>query len=250
MERLRILKNSQIIILGLCIAFATLFSTVILSKTFIKIKKFTNEIISVTGSAEEKIVSDRCVWRASFSRISPDLTLAYKALRKDLKRVQSYLAEQGLDPKDVIVSQVNIETLYKKTDEGYSTNDIEGYRLSQNIEVQSNDVYKMTDISRGSTELITKGIGFVSDPPQYFYTKLSDLKLQMLGEATLDAKRRAEQMATSTGNKIGVMHSADMGVFQITPVHSYEVSSYGYNDTSSLEKKVTAVVHADFGISE
>jgi hypothetical protein len=46
------------------------------------------------------------------------------------------------------------------------------------------------------------------------------------------------------------MHSADMGVFQITPVNSYEVSSWGMNDTSSLEKKVNAVVHVDFGIAE
>ncbi|MDD4879214.1 MAG: SIMPL domain-containing protein, partial [Candidatus Omnitrophica bacterium] len=44
--------------------------------------------------------------------------------------------------------------------------------------------------------------------------------------------------------------SADMGVFQITPVNSTEVSDWGSNDTSSLEKKVFAVVHADFAITE
>lgn len=49
---------------------------------------------------------------------------------------------------------------------------------------------------------------------------------------------------------INVTGSADMGVFQITPVNSTEVSDWGSNDTSSLEKKVFAVVHADFAITE
>jgi len=39
-----------------------------------------------------------------------------------------------------------------------------------------------------------------------------------------------------------------MGVFQITPVNSNEVADSGVNDTSSWEKKVTAVVSATFGI--
>ncbi|HOG24446.1 MAG TPA: SIMPL domain-containing protein, partial [Candidatus Omnitrophota bacterium] len=44
------------------------------------------------------------------------------------------------------------------------------------------------------------------------------------------------------------MRSARMGVFQITPVNSTSVSDWGENDTSSVEKKVTAVVNASFSI--
>jgi hypothetical protein len=55
-------------------------------------------------------------------------------------------------------------------------------------------------------------------------------------------------MANSTGNKIGLMRSAKMGTFQINPVNSYDVSWYGNNDTSSYEKKVTAVVNVSFAI--
>ena len=70
----------------------------------------------------------------------------------------------------------------------------------------------------------------------------------MLREATKDAKKRAEEIASSSGNKIGAIRSAKMGVFQITPVNSYDVSDWGNNDTTSLEKKVNAVVKADFAI--
>jgi len=68
MEGLKVLKSTQIIILGVCFVIATIASTVILSKGLLQIKKFSNEVISVTGSAEKKIVSDYIVWKAEFSR--------------------------------------------------------------------------------------------------------------------------------------------------------------------------------------
>lgn len=70
----------------------------------------------------------------------------------------------------------------------------------------------------------------------------------MLAKATENAKQRAENMARATGNKIGFMRSAKMGVFQITPVTSTDVSDWGTNDTSSLDKKVMSVVTVSFAI--
>lgn len=66
-----------------------------------------------------------------------------------------------------------------------------------------------------------------------------------LEQAVQDIGELAKQ---PIGNKIGLMRSAKLGVFQRTPVNSYEVSWYGRNDTSSLEKKVMAVVSASFAI--
>ncbi|HNV24001.1 MAG TPA: SIMPL domain-containing protein, partial [Candidatus Omnitrophota bacterium] len=82
----------------------------------------------------------------------------------------------------------------------------------------------------------------------FFYTKLDELKIEMLAKATENAKVRAESMVKASGNKIGFMRSAKMGVFQITPITSTDVSDYGYNDTSAYDKKVMAVVNASFAI--
>jgi len=250
MEGIKVLRNTQIIILGICFVVATIASTVIFSQGLIKIKKFSSEVIKVTGSAEKNIVSDYMVWISSFSRKDLKMVDAFSKLKEDLVIVKEYLASNGVKQEEIITYPVETEVLYKKTEKGTNTNEIEGYRLTQGIEIRSKDVTKTTDISRRSTELIEKGIEFMSYPPQYFYTKLPELKLEMLAEATSNAKKRAEQMAVSTGNKIGVMRSARMGVFQITPVNSFDVSDYGYNDTTSLEKKVNAVVNVEFAISE
>ena len=250
MEGIKVLRSTQIIILGICFVVATIVSTVIFSQGLIKIKKFSSEVIKVTGSAEKNIVSDYMVWISSFSRKDLKMVDAFTKLKEDLVTVKEYLASNGVKQEEIITYPVETEVLYKKTEKGTNTNEIEGYRLTQGIEIRSKDVTKTTDISRRSTELIEKGIEFMSYPPQYFYTKLPELKLEMLAEATSNAKKRAEQMAVSTGNKIGVMRSARMGVFQITPVNSFDVSDYGYNDTTSLEKKVNAVVNVEFAISE
>ena len=250
MSSFRELKNMQVIILGLCIAAATITSTMILSKGFMKIKKFTNEVISVTGSAEKKIVSDYSVWAAAFTRRDPQMTVAFKKLEEDLEKVKKYLLSKKIKEEEIIVSQVETKVLYTKNEEGHSTNDIEGYSLYQEIEVRSYEVKKVDSLARQSTELINQGIQFISGAPEYFYTKLAELKIEMLAKATENAKERAKSMAVSTGNKIGLMRSAKMGIFQITPVNSYDVSWYGNNDTSSYDKKVTAVVNATFAIKE
>ncbi len=248
MESGSFLKNTQIIILGVCIAVATIASSVILSGGFLKVMKFTREQISVTGSATKEIRSDYIVWRGEFSRREVDLKTAYTNLRSDLDKVKAYLNSKGVKEDELTICQVATETVYKKNEKGNDTNDIQGYRLSQGVEIRSYDVDKIDKVAREVTELIDQGIEFTSLAPEYFYTKLDELKVEMLAKATQNAKQRAESMVKATGNKIGLMRNARMGVFQITPATSTDVSDWGVNDTSSLDKKVMAVVTVSFAI--
>ena len=248
MEGGNFLKNSQIIVLGVCIAVATIVSSVILSGGFLKVMKFTSEKISVTGSATKEIKSDFIVWKGMFSRRDVALKTAYEVLRSDLEKVKQYLASKAVDQNEIIISPVTTTTLYQKNEKGYDTNDIQGYRVSQEVEIRSKDVDKIAQVSRESTELIDQAIEFESPAPEYFYTKLDELKIEMLAKATQNAKQRAESMVKATGNKIGFMRNARMGVFQITPVTSTDVSDWGMNDTTSLDKKVMAVVTVSFAI--
>lgn len=248
MESGRILRNTQIIILGVCIAGATIVSSIVLSQGILKVMKFTREVIKVTGSAQKNIRSDYIVWRCMFTRRDADLTIAYKNLKADLEKIKSYLTRKGVNQEEVAISQISTDTIYRKNEKGADTNEIEAYRLSQTIDIRSYDVDRITEVSRESTELLIGGIQLESYSPEYFYTKLDELKPELLAMATENAKLRALNMAKATGNKIGFMRAAKTGVFQITPVNSTEVADWGVNDTSSLDKKVTAVVNVTFSI--
>lgn len=242
------MKNSQIIVLGICIAVATIVSSVILSGGFLKVMKFTREQISVTGSATKEIKSDYIVWNGEFSRREASLKTAYNNLKSDLDKVKAYLNSKGVKDDELTIWQVATETVYKKNEKGNDTNDIQGYRLSQGIEIRSYNVERIDKVAREVTELINQGIEFTSPAPQYFYTKLDELKIEMLAKATENAKQRAQSMVRATGNRIGFMRNAKMGVFQITPITSTDVSDWGMNDTTSFDKKVMAVVTVSFAI--
>ncbi|MDD5634783.1 MAG: SIMPL domain-containing protein, partial [Candidatus Omnitrophica bacterium] len=95
MEGAKILRNSQIIILGVCIAVATIVSSIILSQGFLRITKFVGQQIVVTGSAQKEIRSDYIVWSGAFTRREADLAAAYKNLQEDLNKVKKYLAAKG-----------------------------------------------------------------------------------------------------------------------------------------------------------
>ena len=87
-----------------------------------------------------------------------------------------------------------------------------------------------------------------SGSPMWFYTKLNDLKIELLGEAAKGARVRAEKIAEHGDADVGALVGADQGVFQITSPTSTEVSGYGELDTLSIHKSVKAVGSARYAV--
>jgi len=97
-------------------------------------------------------------------------------------------------------------------------------------------------LAKESTQLIRQGIRFRSHAPSFYYTQLEGLKLDLLEQAAGNARLRAERLAKSSGNRVANIISASQGIFQITQPNSTETASWGMYDTSTIEKKVRAVV--------
>lgn len=240
-------KNNYLYNGGIALAIGLVLSSVILGWSYTRVKK-GDEAVTVTGSARKRIKSDLVVWTAAVSFQAPKLADAYSQLSDNVPRIKKYLIGKGIPENQMTISAISSTTLHKRDAEGVESSEITGYTLRQEIEVRSNDVERVAQIAREATELINQGILLESMPPKYSYTKLGDLKIEMLGEAARDAKTRAEQIAGSTGNKIGALRSAKMGVLQITAADSTEVSDYGINDTTSIDKDMTAVVNISFAV--
>jgi len=214
---------------------------------FVKGKR-GDQTITVTGSARKRITSDLVIWRSAISYQAPTLSEAYRSLAEAVPRVKAYMVSKGIAENQITVSSISSQTLHGRSSDGVETSEITGYSLRQELSVRSTEVEKIGQIAREATELINQGILLESMAPEYLYTKLGDLKIEMLAEAAKDAKRRAEQIAQSTDSSIGTVRTARMGVLQITAADSTDVSDSGMNDTSSLEKDITAVVNIGFGV--
>lgn len=208
-------------------------------------------VIAVTGSGSENFVSDLIVWEGQFSQTSMNLEMAYNALNSDKEVVRKYLVEKGINDANIIFNSVQtIELKDNRYENGnYVGQVFKGYDLRQTITIESNDVAKVESISREITELLNKGVQFQSMPPRYYYTKIADLKIQMISKATEDARLRAEKIAEQSGGDLGNLKNASMGVFQITGQNSGEdyVWSGAYN-TADKNKTASITMRLEYEI--
>lgn len=233
------------------IALAAIICFWILGNAY-KYKFKTAETISVTGLAEKDFVSDQIVWTGNYSRKMMDLKAAYTLLKEDESKIRTYLKERGITDNEMVFSAVNINKDFdRKTDASGReiANEFTGYNLKQDVTIDSKNIDKIEKLSREVTELIQSGIEFNSSSPSYYFTKLAELKLDLLAKASADAKQRAETIAKNSGSSLGKIKKANMGIFQITGKNSNEDYSYGGAlNTSSKNKTASITTKIDYAV--
>ncbi|MHB1347964.1 MAG: SIMPL domain-containing protein, partial [Candidatus Humimicrobiaceae bacterium] len=193
----------------------------------------------VTGSFKQKVNSDLAKFSAGFSRnVSvEDLKSGYSQMKSDEEIVKKYFTDAGFNEKEILVSPVFMDAPFM-----YDPNAAKEYILRQSVEIQSNEIQKITDLSKNVQVLINEGVIFSVNSLQYFVSNLPELRINLLADAVKDAKARAQKIAEGTGKKIGTIKTANMGVVQVLPVNSTDVSDYGTYDTSTIEKEVMITV--------
>jgi hypothetical protein len=234
-------------LVGLGLPLSLLGSAHLLAKSYERVK-LADQTIQVKGFAEKAITADLATWSAQVSARALTQAEAYRALSRDMARVQAYLEKSGVPGNELVIGAVHSSPVYQMAANGMTTNVIESFVLSQDISLRSGDIARIASLANQATSLLEEGIDISSNPPQFFYTKINDLKLEMLGAASRDARARAEQLAENSGGEVGSLRSAQQGVFQITPENSTDVSDYGSNDTSAIHKSIKAVVTVEYSL--
>ncbi len=232
-----------VLILGICLVLCAYIGV----HGLIEYKQGTAGGITVTGSASRNFTSDLIVWRGNFSQTSASTKEAYELLKKDSDMITKYLKENGVADKDIVFSSIDTmqKFQYIYGPNGNIQQEIpDGYTLSQSVTITSSEVDKIEGISRDITKLIDSGVVFISNQPEYFYTKLDELKLEMIAEATANARERADIIATNAKSRVGDLTTANLGVFQIIAQNSSsEEYSYGGTfNTWSKEKTASVTV--------
>jgi hypothetical protein len=212
----------------------------------------SNHTISVTGLASKDFDSDLIVWFGSVIRKSLELKDAYAEIKKDQETKKKYLIAKGILESEMVFNSINISKDFNViyNNDGSRRETFNGFVLSQQVEINSKNVEKVEKISREVTEIIDQGIEFNSNVPSYYYTKLDKLKLEMLSNATANAKQRAEKIAENAGAELGKLKKADMGIFQITAQNSPEELTWGgaFN-TYSKNKTARITVKTDYFVN-
>ena len=232
-------NNLTAIIFGLAIVVAA----ALLGNAYMNRNK-SQRTIAVTGLGKSDFTSDLIVWEARFIRNNTNLQQAYKDLANDKNIVTTYLTSKGVDVANIVFSAVNTSENNQPNygpNGNYIGTTFTGYNLSQNVEIKSTKVTETEKISREITELLNRGVQLYSEAPRYYYTKIEDLKVEMISRATENARLRAEKIAKNSGSKLGELVTARMGIFQITGQNSGEDYSWGGAYNTSSKEKTTSI---------
>ena len=233
---------------ALIIALAVILTGYILGNAFKNRYDYQNTI-AVTGAGKTDFESDLVVWSGYFQKKSPELKEAYAQLDSDRNIIKGYLKDKGIKDEEIVFSSVSINRDYESyyDQNGKYVSRFSGYNLEQSVSIQSNNIDQIESLSREVTELINRGVELYSNSPQYYYTNLESLKLELIAKTTSDGRQRAENIATESNARLGDLQSASMGVFQIIGQNSSEDYSWGgaYN-TSSRKKTATITVKLSF----
>ncbi len=247
---------------GAFFAIANVVCVAILAWCYLSVK-LEPKTLAVTGSARKAIVSDLVTWSGTIAASNAELVKAYDALNAASEKVRAFLLANGIAERDITFSAISTTRRYKQQVVSpaaagpgapptpptiITTDKVETYTLTQGISISSTDMTKVPAVSRSITSLLKEGVEIDSDAPRYLYTKLSELKINMLAEATKDATTRAEQIVNNANGRLGKLVEARMGVMQINPKGVSATSAEGVNDTSSYEKEITAIVSVRFEV--
>ena len=233
------------------IALAIIICAIVLGRAY-TYKYRSQDTIVVTGLGETEFVSDLIVWAGSLTAESQSAAAGYAQLEANKQKVQKYLTEKGIPADAVVFGFVDVDKQYESV---YSANGnwagqrFTGYMLRQRFTVESTDVEKVEVVSREISSLIAQGVSIEAYAPDYYYTKLDDVKMGLIETASADARTRAEKIASNAGTKIGRVASARMGVFQITGSNSNEEFSAGGSfNTSSRTKKARITMRIEYRV--
>jgi uncharacterized protein len=247
---------------GVFFAIANVLCVAILVYAYLAVK-LEPKTLAVTGSARKAILSDLVTWNGVITAKDTNLVQAYDALKMGADKVKQYLITNGIPETNITFSAISTSRKFQQQvipaaaaaagvpahgPTVITTDKVESYTLSQTISISSADMAKVPWVSRSVTSLIKEGVEIDSNTPNYHYTKLSELKINMLAEATKDATARAEQIVENAHGHLGKLVEARMGVMQINPKGDSSTSAEGNNDTTSYEKEITAVVSARFEV--
>jgi hypothetical protein len=223
-------------ILGGAIVIAALF----LGGSFYAARADRNTV-QVVGMASQPFEADQVKWSLSVSRTVPvrELRSGYVRIGEDVERIVAGLAGAGVPRGTVTLQPVTTNPMY-------GPDGIRDYQVNQSLFLVSEDLDAVERLALDPAGLLGEGVLLQQSRLEYFYSGLAEVKRSLLAKATEDARMRAEEIASATGEGISGIAAARAGVFQITEPFSTEVAAYGIHDTSSRRKEIRVTVHATF----
>ena len=198
--------------------------------------KMADRSVTVRGLAEREVTADLATWTIAYSAQSTDLQSAQTDIDRDTDAITAFFKELGFQADALKPTGANVNQ--------YSSNGVPQYTIRQRLSLRTNDIDKAQAAVARQFDLVRRGVVLEDGSGlSYTFTKLDEIKPEMVAAATKDARKSAEQFAEDSGTDVGGIKSATQGYFSI---NSRDGDAGGYGVTDTPYKKVRVVTTVNF----
>lgn len=202
----------------------------------------SKRVVSVRGLAEREVMADKVTWPIVYNLAGNDLPTLYDETEKTNAIITEFLTSNGLSKDEISVCPPDVfdQQSNRYNNENYTYR----FNITQVVLVTSSNVEGVNALIMRQGELLKKGIALntqdYSNQTSYEFTKLNDIKPEMIAEATRNAREAAQKFADDSESEIGRIMSAYQGQFSITDRDSY----------TPYIKNVRVVTSIDFSLED
>jgi hypothetical protein len=211
--------------------------------------RMADRFVTVKGLAERDAMADLALWPIRFASTDNNLALAQRKIEESKQAVFQFLQANGIPREQVELQGLQVNDLLTNPYRSGPTDS--RYIISATLMVRSQDPQQIQAASQKINELVQAGVVLSSNEgpnsgPSYLFTRLNDLKPDMIAEATANARRAAEQFAKDSGSHLGKIRNANQGTFLILP----RDGAPGVMEENQLQKTVRVVSTIEYYLSD
>lgn len=214
---MHIQNKTDAFLLGFFIFLGLLSLGYLLGDAAINVKKFERSV-TVKGLSEREYDADIVIWPIQFTQANNSLVDLYNAIDDNTRQIKDFLARNGVSPDEITVSSPAI-TDKSARQFGEAEKAEFRYAAVQTVTVYSKNIKKIQPLMNTLSELGKSGIAFTGEDYQvkteYLFTRLNEVKPEMIEEATRNAREVASKFAGDSNSVLGKIKQASQGQFTI-----------------------------------
>lgn len=210
------------------------------------------QTITVKGVAEKPIDSTSAEWQITVMTHADTFADALDQIKREKPAIERFLKPFGFEGESLTfdAESVTPNMVDERDERGYSNSVQRGFNARQTLHIKTNDLTQIQQARAKIIEYQAQGHDLEVSDVDFLVGNLDDIKLALIGEATQNAKTRAQEFAKNGDAKVGTMRSASQGTFDILPANgSAEDSVGGVYDKSTVKKIARVVVTIEYNTS-
>jgi len=191
--------------------------------------------------AERTIKADLASWTVGFSvsgKTREEISALYEKAEAQQKQIVDLLQAQGFADGEIRLDIID-HTMREYRDENQVLVE-EVHRLAGAIMISTHQVDVVDKARTEVNKLLARGLEISNGTPEYFFTKLNEIKPAMLKEAAENARIAATEFAANAGGKVGKIRSASQGGFIV------QDAGASSGETGTVLKDISVVTTVDF----